>query len=355
MPRIVGNLVVLTLAVVLSVATGEAALRSFVSLPMPRVEPEVRYQHHPVRRFTLRPGQQAYSYGQPATIGRLGFRLHGSEAGNGAQSPVIFALGDSFTFGLGVRDGETWPAQLERGLSAQLGRPISVVNGGTISYGVFQELDLFKSAGLPLHPTVVVHGLYWNDFMNPEAPRPEDPIVVTEDGHLAWDQPAPQSTSLQKINGTLSRSALFFTLKQALGPLRQGGGASAYSRAYTAMLDHGLTAQEWKPIEAFYSDLLALGNASGFATFVIIMPVNDIVGKANAAEHPYPVEARRRLDALGIPYLDAFQLWSQAGHGVRPFLPQGVDAHLNAEGYRILAEAAAPRMLAATQVAERLR
>jgi lysophospholipase L1-like esterase len=355
MRRIAGNLLVLILAVALPTAIGEAALRSFVSVPLPRVEPEVRYQHHPVRRFTLRPNQQAYSYGEPASIGRLGFRLNSSEEQGGAQAPTIFALGDSFTFGLGVGDGDTWPAQLESGMRAQLGRPLSVINGGTISYGVFQELDLLKSAGLPLRPTVLVHGLYWNDFMNPEPPAPDDPIVVTADGHLVWDQPAPLATTRQKITASLSRSALFFTLKQALGQFRQGGGTSAYSRAYSAMLDHGLTAQDWKPIEAFYRDLLALGEASGFATFVIIMPINDVVAKANAHDHPYAVEARRRLDAVGIPYLDSFQLWSQAGHGVRPFLPQGVDAHLNAEGYRILAEASAPKMLAAPQIAERLR
>lgn len=239
-------------------------------------------------------------------------------------------------------------------MRGQLGQPISVVNGGTISYGVFQELDVLRSAGVPLRPVVVVHGLYWNDFMNSEPPAPTEPVVVTDDGRLVWDQPPVQAGVGRTIRATLAKSALFFTLKQALGQFRQDGG-SQYSRAYSAMLERGLTPEEWKPIEAFYRDLLALGNASGFATFVIIMPINDVVAKSDAHEHPYPREARRRLDALGIPYLDAFQLWSQAGHGVRPFLPQGVDAHLNAEGYRFLAEAAAARMLAAPQIAERLR
>lgn len=354
MRRIAGNLLVLIVSVAVSAAIGEAALRSIVSLPLPRVEPEVRYQHHPVRRFTLRPDQESYTYGQPVTIDRLGFRSNSSARGDAATAPVVFGLGDSFTFGLGVRDGETWPAQLEGILRAQSGRTVSVVNGGTISYGVFQEFDVLRSAASTFRPVVVVHGLYWNDYMNPRPPSSIDRVVVTDGEHLAWD-PMPAQDGVGKMKAILARSALFFTLKQALGQFRQNPGVSEYSRAYSHMVERGLTPEDWKPVETFYGDLLALGKASGFETFVIIMPVRDIVAKMGAVDHPYPIEARRRLDALGIPYLDAFQLWSQAGHGVRPFLPEGVDAHPNAEGYRLLAAAAAQKMLATPQIAESLR
>jgi len=146
--RMVGNVAVLAVAAGVSLAAGELVLRTFVSLPPRRVEPEVRYTPHAVRRFTLLPNQKAYSYGAAVTIDQRGFRTNGGTAGR-YGCPVVFALGDSFTFGLGVADEETWPARLERRLKDRIGGGTSVVNGGTISYGVFQELDLLRGPVWP--------------------------------------------------------------------------------------------------------------------------------------------------------------------------------------------------------------
>ena len=169
-----------------------------------------------------------------------------------------------------------------------------VVNAGIISYGVFQELDHLKTSGLALKPRVVVHALYWNDFMNAEPPAPSAPSVVTPDGYFVWNQPPPRKTVTQVLNGALSRSALVFTVKQVVRQFT-GSETSAYSSAYSQFLTRGLLPAEWQPIESFYRDLLSLGRSEGFATMAIIMPVNDVVTRGSAG-HPYVVEARKLLE-----------------------------------------------------------
>jgi lysophospholipase L1-like esterase len=331
----VANLAIGALALGLSLGLGEIALRAVVSLPVRRVLPEVKYAPHPVRRFTLLPSQRANSYGAPVQIDDRAFRSNG-HAHSGVRERIL-ALGDSFTFGLGVEDGETWPAQLERKLSAAPG-DVEVVNSGTISYGVFQELDLFRTSGLATNPRVVVHGLYWNDFMNASAPGPGARSVVDANGYLVWDQLDARGGLRSMASTAISSSALLFSLRQAAAGLRKNAEPQTdYGAAYDKFLREGLSDKEWATIEGFYRDLQALGHANGFDVVVAIMPVIDIATRPGSENHPYRVEARRRLERLGIPYADGFSVVTAAGS----FLPQGPDAHLNADGYRRVADALA--------------
>jgi lysophospholipase L1-like esterase len=341
MRRMVGNIAALALGVAVSLAAGEALLRAVITLPLPRVQPEVRYLPHPVRRFTLAPLQVAYTYGAPVVVDARGFRVNGGEPTSEDTGRTLLALGDSFTFGLGVRDDQTWPAQLESRLRQHTTVPVSVVNAGTISYGVFQELDLLRSSGLATRPVMVIHALYWNDFMNAEPPPPNAPSVVTADGYFVWDQQVDtRGAVLRAASSVTSRSALFFSLRTVSDRFRNRR-TSTYQTAYATMLERGLSASEWDRIDAFYRDLQAIARDNGFSVMAVIMPVNDIVNASRPSAHAYPTEARRRLDVLGIPYRDAFQLWESKALDATLFLPQGSDAHLTPAGYRILAEAVA--------------
>jgi hypothetical protein len=184
--------------------------------------------------------------------------------------------------------------------------------------------------------------LYWNDFMSASGPAPGEPVPLTPDGYFVWDRPSDGRGVLQRsASWLLSRSALLFALRQATASLGGAAAGSGYGLAYRTMLERGLSAEEWAIIEGFYKDLTALGKSHGFETLVVIMPVIDIVSRADAATHPYAVEARRRLAAAGIPFVDGFELWARPGLGAKHFLPQGADAHLDANGYQLLGEATA--------------
>lgn len=84
----------------------------------------------------------------------------------------VLALGDSFTWGWGAAQADTFPVQLEEKLRARVGggaagaRRIEVVNGGVSGYGTVQELLWLDRMGAALAPDVVVLFYYRNDWFN---------------------------------------------------------------------------------------------------------------------------------------------------------------------------------------------
>lgn len=75
----------------------------------------------------------------------------------------ILAIGDSCTFGLGVNDDQTWPAQLQAKLDRE-GYQAEVVNAGVPGYTAFQGMRYLHRDGLKLKPDVVVASFGFNDF-----------------------------------------------------------------------------------------------------------------------------------------------------------------------------------------------
>ncbi|MCA9270153.1 MAG: SGNH/GDSL hydrolase family protein, partial [Planctomycetales bacterium] len=75
-------------------------------------------------------------------------------------------LGDSFTFGEGVRNEDTYPEVAAR-LLRKSGRPVESCNLGVGGYNTTQEAEILKLVGLDLHPDVVVLGYTLNDAEPP--------------------------------------------------------------------------------------------------------------------------------------------------------------------------------------------
>lgn len=74
----------------------------------------------------------------------------------------VMTLGCSTTFGWGVDDAESYPAQLESILAAE-GHPVEVINGGQPGYSSFQGQWLWERALSRYAPDVVVFGYLVQD------------------------------------------------------------------------------------------------------------------------------------------------------------------------------------------------
>jgi lysophospholipase L1-like esterase len=97
-------------------------------------------------------------------INGLGFRGGAIAAEKLPGTFRVVCLGDSLTFGEGVREEDTYPARLEKTLGeAMAGRTVQVLNAGVQGYGTREEVALFFDRCAKLRPDVVTLGFFLND------------------------------------------------------------------------------------------------------------------------------------------------------------------------------------------------
>ena len=97
---------------------------------------------------------QGMEVGIPFRTDAEGHRLHGD--GSGGASPAVDAIGDSSTFGFGVPESDTYPAQLERKLRASTGDgSLRVRNLGVPGYTAY-EARILAERDMPRAPVTLV-------------------------------------------------------------------------------------------------------------------------------------------------------------------------------------------------------
>ena len=97
---------------------------------------------------------QGMEVGIPFRTDAEGHRVHGD--GSGGASPAVDAIGDSSTFGFGVPESDTYPAQLERKLRASTGDgSLRVRNLGVPGYTAY-EARILAERDMPRAPVTLV-------------------------------------------------------------------------------------------------------------------------------------------------------------------------------------------------------
>lgn len=159
---------------------------------------------------------------------RLGWRMrpayrapgvsHNLSGFRGAREPAlhptrprILAIGDSFTYGLGVRDEDTFAALLEQATGAEL------INAGVNGYGIDQALIMWEEKGRQLAPQAVVLGYYVDDFFRNgllvrDWPKPQFAAEVNTAGY----ELLMPSQSLERAKHAATASAGHWRLRRVL-------------------------------------------------------------------------------------------------------------------------------------------
>jgi hypothetical protein len=121
-----------------------------------------------------RPGRWRFVY----TTNGHGHRGHDVDLGRKVSRPTVIVLGDSYSFGQGVNDGQEYPAVLEH----TLGGSVDVINLGVPGWGLTQEIRRFHDLGARYQPATVILQFSAND--------PEDdltcPVTVVREGRLQF-------------------------------------------------------------------------------------------------------------------------------------------------------------------------
>ncbi len=144
----------------------------------------------------------------------------------------ILMLGDSFTYGLGVNEEETFVRRTERLLRDRLrgeGRPgsIRVVNGG-VGGGPFKEAEWLRDVGLALKPDLVVLGFFiGNDLYDDIAARRGESVVQNAGGGAGafeiffaeakpWTGCGPESCDFERSIGSSSGTGFGVTRARSI-------------------------------------------------------------------------------------------------------------------------------------------
>jgi lysophospholipase L1-like esterase len=228
----------------------------------------------------------------------------------------ILALGDSVTFGWGLRGEDAYPSQLASLLATlRPNQRFEVVNAGVSGYGTWQQARWLEEAGLALQPDVVVVQAHLNDA--------SDNLW----GTLGWQGGA---------GGWLAQHSQLARLVQRV----LGSATPSNETPCAADWKVGADRVCWERTEQLLSDLRSEAQAAGATTVLMPSPmrwqvepgVRDVRAWVDAAR--YQDALRQYAERSGWLYIDPLPAFRRSA-GSSLFLDVG---HPNEAGQRLMAQ-----------------
>jgi hypothetical protein len=277
-----------------------------------------------------------YGPGRDFTTNAQGLRAtaeYGPEAPAGRRR-VVF-LGDSFTMGFGVGDGDTFPAQIER-----LEPAIQSVNMGMGAYGVGQDYLWWKRDGEALRPRLLVFAFIAHDFqrlIEDHHIQPK-PRLALEDGRLVVrNVPVPRASAAETARTAARELTYWLDTAKALSRLI---GWLLPARSRRAALEDATRGGDFAfaPVaEGVFAELARETSARGTALLLVYLPT------AADLDRPRPVAAWAEGVAgrLGVPFADLTPALEALDAERRECLFRP-DGHYTVGGNRVVAAALLP-------------
>src|SRR5947209_1734724 len=364
--RLAARLLLLAVSAGLGLLVAEVAVRLARPQAVMVVSPGL-YEPDPPRRYRLHPGFRGtvtnrVEFDDPVSINSLGLR--GPEIGPKSPGTLrVLAVGDSFTFGVGARAEETWPARLAAILRAR-GVRAEVLNAGAPGFGVPDEVAWYERWGRPLQPDVVLIQVFLANDLQDAAPGPK---VEVRDGSLVVQGERPRCLS----RWLYYHSHLFVLLKNSTlgGPVRRLLGLPEPLEQRELRTEMSLYAKAGlpEPLQAGAAATdqavaLLARDAGRVRIQAVIVPsvlqVDPVRWRValkrfglDAAKYDpnRPNEVFREIFSRhGIPVLDLSETFRTAlARGERIYYP--IDQHLTPAGYERLAERLAENVAATLQ------
>ncbi len=251
---------------------------------------------------------------------RLGFR--GSQP-TGELRNVILFVGDSFTLGYGVSDGQEFPALIEAALVERHGPgpgAASVINAGIGDSGNGHWVKFLRDQAAQYEPRLVVLQVTGNDFGDNLR---EGLFDLSPDGELA-ERPVKQAGWARRAQAVieavpgLSYSHLIGLLRQALTPQPAAAPLHKTAAAHEPAAWSGAEKLTFALIERS----LGLCRQNRWPTILVAVEIP-------AAQNE---ELHRRCAAFDTPVLEVPR------KKTKPDLYFQTDGHWNADGHAIVAQ-----------------
>jgi lysophospholipase L1-like esterase len=315
-----------------------------------------RRSAQPGLRHELIPGGHAAGYvGVPVSVNRLGLRDRELAVPKPAGTVRILGVGDSVTFGYGVRLEETYLKVVEDRLNAGArgGVRYEVVNAGVEERGLDGYYQTLRALAPVLEPDLVLVGIVLNDIQRyDDLESPPPPGEAALDPGLA-----------RRTHGLLlRRSQLYFASVRAtrslLYRLHVLDIADLYGSPLRALRgEDAPLARAWASSLHVLERLVALSRSLGVRLVLVVFPVEVQLDAASIARYrtDYGVtvaaqaldgEPQRRLLAFGaahdVPVIDPMPALRTVGGRdlyLRTRLIRFDPVHPSPRGHRVIGEA----------------
>lgn len=269
-----------------------------------------------------------------------------------ARTPArrILCLGDSFTFGIGVADDQTWPAQLGKALNTPTGNRLEVLNAGVMGWGLAEYLVWLQLEGCRYHPDLIVVGVHASDWEN----ALNGLLTLDSQGALVRHQVVRKDVGvLKKIVGCIpfynllmTRSALANLIKQRVVQFTKRGANLAPTAATTTKPEDPFL-QTAAINQKILAELLRLSREIKAQILFVYIPKFQALhpeSDTDVSSRLFHESLLKWMDELHFNLLDATPVFQRAL--ARDHLEAGAlyhlkDGHCKERGYAVLANSAA--------------
>ncbi len=268
-------------------------------------DPRLGHQH--------RPNRHAFLMGVDVNTNQFGLRGRDTTLAKPANTYRILVVGDSLTMGWGVKQEDTFVADLERRLNAEppAGFPrdvrYEVLNLGVGNYNTVQEMTLLRSVGLQFDPDLILLAYFINDA-EPLSPSP--------------------------YNYLIEHSYLYALIASRLRRLPFGkAGSLNYKQYYRGL--YASNQPGWLAEQAALGELAELAHQKSIPVIVYLLPeLHELTVYPFLSIHQMVMKVGTEL---GLPVIDLWPIFSgyspEANLWVTP-----EDAHPNALAHAMIAK-----------------
>jgi lysophospholipase L1-like esterase len=318
-PSALLNSIVLVIAILFGCIAMEVALRVIfahsldfsmemwkyaVKLKRPVANPDLSFAHAPNR--------SAFLMGVPVSINSEGLRDREFSLEKPPDVYRVMMLGDSTTFGWGVRQEDTAAKFLERKLNAALPpgfHRVEVINTGVGNYDTVQEVTYYETIGWKYHLDLVVLVFFIND---------PEPVPVEKKGFL------------------IDRSYLIaFATNRIDGVMRHAGVRPDWKTYYASLYDDNRPG-----FQACKKALVSLANSTRSHHAKLLVAILPELHQINGDSYPFRAAHQKIKDVMAAENVSVLELIDGLkDHGPEETLwVTALDDHPNAKANNLISD-----------------
>jgi lysophospholipase L1-like esterase len=237
---------------------------------------------HQSVRHELKPNTIVWSSGVEYKINSLGFRDNEYPFSKRTGTYRILCVGDSFTFGQGIKLKDSYPKVLEKTLQHKYQKDIEVINTAVCGYNTYDEYWYIKNKLLKLKPDMIILGFSISNV-------PEDPSI-------------PFNTKMIVKQDTVSKKLPLVQFLREKATCMQLQKEDYWTQYSLSIWDPN--GPQWKRCAQALKDIKELTDQNNIKLMVLIIP---IMASSPQDEIGHHKQLTTLLDSLDVKYVDALK------------------------------------------------